>query len=84
MWEIIGLLLLAIAVVMGFCFLCDYLSDFNSSYTKSPKTKRNRKTDYEAEKAKSIYDATNKSLKLNMMQMDSLRQMEEAARKHQE
>ena len=84
MWEIIGLLLLVLFVVIGIAFLGDWLADFDGFYSNKPTGKQRKKYSYKNEKARSVYTAAGKSLKLNIMQMDSLRQMEEAARKHQE
>lgn len=84
MWEIIGLLLLFLAAVMGIAFLGDWLADFDGFYSKeSPrKEHKKQKRDIEDEKTKAVYNAAGKSLKLNMMQMDAFRQMSDAAQKH--
>lgn len=84
MWAIIGLLLLAIAVVMGVAFLGDWLADFSGidSNNASSSRRKKQKRAYRDEKAKSVYTAASKSLKLNLMQMEAFRQMSEAAEKH--
>lgn len=91
MWEIIGLLLLVLAAVIGLAFLGDWLAGFDGSYTNKTTCYRKKKRDhenekpycnYENEKAKAAYDAAEKSLKLNMMQMQAFRQMSDVAQKH--
>lgn len=84
MWAIIGLLLLAIAVVMGVAFLGDWLADFSGidSNNASSSRRKKQKRAYRDEKAKSVYTAASKSLKLDMMQMDAFREMEEKAEKY--
>ncbi len=84
MWEIIGLLLLVLAAVMGLAFLGDWLADFDGFYSKGspPKEHKKQRRDYEGEKAKAVYNATGKSLKLNMMQMDAFRRMSDAAKRN--
>lgn len=84
MWAIIGLLLLAIAVVMGVAFLGDWLADFSGidSNNASSSQRKKQKRAYRDEKAKSVYTAASKSLKLDMMQMDAFREMEEKAEKY--
>lgn len=84
MWAIIGLLLLAIAVVMGVAFLGDWLADFSGidSNNVSSSRRKKQKRACRDEKAKSVYTAASKSLKLDMMQMDAFREMEEKAEKY--
>lgn len=84
MWEISGLLLLVLAVVIGIAFLGDWLADFNNYSSNDPPRVEHKiqHDDYEDEKAKAVYNAAGKRLKLNMMQMEAFRQMSEAAEKH--
>lgn len=77
MWEIIGILLLIIGIVMAIGFADEIFSYFEDCLNSRKQKKINR--NYENEKAKSVYNAAEKSMKLDMMQMDAFREMEEKA-----
>lgn len=80
MWAIIGIILLIIGIVMVIGFADDIFSCFEDHLDDRKQKKINR--NYENEKAKSVYNAAETSLKLDMMQMDAFREMEEKAEKY--
>lgn len=84
MWEIIGLLFLFLIIIIAIAFAGDAMCDFDGFYSKESPRKEHKKQrrDYEGEKAKAVYNAAGKSMKLNIMQMDAFRRMSDVAQKH--
>ena len=80
MWAIIGIILLIIGIVMVIGFAEEIFSCFEDRLDDRKQKKINH--NYENEKAKSVYNAAETSLKLDMMQMDAFREMEEKAEEY--